>query len=148
MPHNPVGAASSRDDNAAWCAKYVGIPFADHGRTEAGCDCWGLARLVYQRERGILLSDCSDGYITAHKAVITADLYSLESAHWREVTDPQPFDLALIRIAGIPRHVGIVIAPGRMLHIERGKDSVVEDYTRPGLSGRIEAFYRHIDSPL
>lgn len=29
-----------------WWNEYVGLPFADKGRTREGCDCWGLVRLV------------------------------------------------------------------------------------------------------
>ena len=30
--------------------KYISIPFADHGRSKNGCDCWGLATVAYKEK--------------------------------------------------------------------------------------------------
>ena len=38
---------------------------------------------------------------------------------------------------------GIIVERGKMLHCERGKDSVIEDYTRPAWVHRIRGIYRH-----
>ena len=38
-----------------WANAYVGLPWADLGRDRTGCDCWGLARLVYAEQLGIAL---------------------------------------------------------------------------------------------
>ena len=36
-------------------SNFVGIPHADLGRDRAGCDCYGLLRLVYAEDLGIAL---------------------------------------------------------------------------------------------
>lgn len=36
-----------------WSDRFIGIPFEDHGRARAGCDCWGLVCLIYQEELAI-----------------------------------------------------------------------------------------------
>jgi len=38
-----------------WSDAYIGIPKANHGHGFDGCDCRGLAKLVYARELGITL---------------------------------------------------------------------------------------------
>ena len=45
----------------AWAGAYVGIPYVDHGRDRAGCDCWGLVRLIIaERTRFVLPSFATD----------------------------------------------------------------------------------------
>mgnify|MGYP003652353246 CR=1 FL=1 len=39
----------------SWSNAYVGIPYANMGRSALGCDCWGLARLVYDAAFDVLL---------------------------------------------------------------------------------------------
>ena len=43
-------------------SKYIGLTYLDNGRTEAGVDCWGLARLFYKGEFDIELPSYSEQY--------------------------------------------------------------------------------------
>ena len=48
---------------------------------------------------------------------------------WREVTGHErPGDVVLLRVRNHPIHVGMVVEPGRMLHIMAGCDAVIESY--------------------
>ena len=48
----------------AWVEPYVGVPFADLGRTREGCDCWGLVRLILAEQRGLVLPCYATSYRT------------------------------------------------------------------------------------
>jgi cell wall-associated NlpC family hydrolase len=128
-----------------WPAKYVGIPFAEHGRDAFGCDCWGLVRMVYRDQLDIELPDFCDGYRDTRDGEAIAALSRAERERWLAVSNPQPFDVISLRVRGLPWHVGVVADRGRMLHVLRGCDAVVESYERPLWSQRIEGFYRWIN---
>lgn len=128
-----------------WCAKYVGTPFLEHGRTRSGCDCWGLVRLALYEHFAIGVRDFSDCYCGIEDAETIQALCRMEAEAWQRVEDPRPGDVVLMRIAGIARHVGLVVAPGLMLHTEAGMSAVCEPYTGPVWKNRIEGFYRHVD---
>jgi cell wall-associated NlpC family hydrolase len=125
-----------------WCAKYVGIPFAEHGAAADGCDCWGLVRLVYAELLGVALPDFDAGYADTSDGDAIAALCRAERRRWREVDEARPLDVILLRLQGRPWHVGLVAGAGKMLHALRGIDAAIEDYTRPLWARRIEGFYR------
>ena len=120
----------------SWVAKYIGIRFVDHGRSEAGVDCWGLVRLVYHNERGIWLPTFVDSYTDTSSG---AEIRSLLDANlrrpWEEVTaaEAEEFDLVLFALPGGEWHLGLVVEPRRgiMLHAQRPQDTVTERYREP-----------------
>lgn len=124
--------------------RYVGIPFVDQGRTFAGVDCWGLVRLVYLEQLGIDLPSYDDAYrpLDERERAELALLVEGSRPGWRRVETPAPFDLVLVRIAGVPCHVGLALPGGMMLHCSRGADSRIESYRSPKWAPRIEGFYR------
>lgn len=124
-------------------SKYVGIPFADHGRTSAGCDCWGLVRMIYRAEYGVELPDLGPIYRSTTDEDGMRAVYVAQLPEWRQVESPQAGDVALLRVRGVPIHVGVVVSENRMLHIERGLDAVVERFDAGMWANRIEGFYRH-----
>jgi cell wall-associated NlpC family hydrolase len=128
----------------SWCADYVGIPFREHGRDRTGADCWGLVRIVYWDRYGIVLRDFGVScYRTTKDSPTIARLCAEEARNWERVEDPMEGDVILLKVEGLPRHVGVVVSPGVMLHVEWGLESILEGYTTPMWARRVDSFYRY-----
>jgi len=128
-----------------WWNDYIGIPFKWHGSDRDGCSCWGLVRLVARDVFG--------------KTLPSHDDIESRAAEGRGAPQPyfsagQPVDLTGVREGDIlhmwatykgkrlPLHVGIITEPGKVLHIEEGTGSIVEDYTRTRCAWRVIGAYR------
>ncbi|OJU12760.1 MAG: hypothetical protein BGN85_08845 [Alphaproteobacteria bacterium 64-11] len=128
---------------------YVGIPFVDGGRTIAGCDCWGLVRLVHEREAGIELPDY--GEIGAFELAVVARhmRYDADADPWVKVSNlpRRTFDVVVMRRFGdhgrAPIHVGIMVSDRHMLHVENPADSHLVTLEHPTVKPRILEVYRH-----
>jgi len=124
---------------------FVGIPYLDRGRTIEGCDCYGLLRLVMAELRGVELPSFSDLYVTAADIHAIACLVEGGLDQWDRVAagKEQAFDGVLMRRGRDIRHIGVVIEPGRLLHVDRGQTSRIERYRPPApLAARVVGFYR------
>jgi|VirMetMinimDraft_7_1064189.scaffolds.fasta_scaffold86847_3 cell wall-associated NlpC family hydrolase len=125
-------------------AEYVGLPFAPRGRTREGVDCWGLVCLVYREVLGRVLPSYDDRYQTldaaerAHRDALIGE----GRTQFTAVDVEQAFDLALFASGDVMAHIGLVVEPGRMLHIQRDRWSVLEDYRRPAWQRRLQGFWR------
>lgn len=128
-----------------WSSDLVGLPYLDRGRDRSGVDCWGLVRLAFAEVRGIILPSCTELYASAEeRAEIAAALSAARVAGpWRRVDRPAEWDVvAFARSWGLD-HVGLIIAPGLMLHAcDDGQPSRVERYAAPKWARRLEGFYR------
>lgn len=127
--------------------KYIGVPFLDNGRTlERGCDCWGLARIIWRDEFGFSVPSNLGQYavndFNSMNVLVERDL-----PQWNEIKsgDERTGDGVLMRLAGIPVHVGIVVEKGVMIHTHRGINSVLEKYESPRWVNRVMGIYRHVD---
>lgn len=123
---------------------YVGLPFAERGRSRAGIDCWGLVRLVYAERLGLDLPRLDEAYVsTADRATLQALVEEGRSA-WREIlpTEVRLLDLALMSNLGVP-HIGIVAGPGLVLHVEEGCDAALERLESARIARRLRGFFRH-----
>ncbi len=109
---------------AHWSATYVGLPWLDRGRDQTGCDCWGLARLVYAVELGIELPTYVGDYPSAGEAAEIDRLIrdALDGGPWIEVSAAGEFDLVLFRLGRWDSHIGIMVDGKRMLHM-MGRDA-------------------------
>ncbi|WP_339636161.1 NlpC/P60 family protein [uncultured Sulfitobacter sp.] len=134
----------------SWSNAYLGIPYADIGRSRAGCDCWGLARLVYGAELAITLPDYADGYVSAEEQAEVAALIGQETTAsiWQPVKSPMPFDLLLFRHGRHSSHVGIFVADGLMLHMATDDQSKHEGITSPRWVSRLVGTFRHAQCRL
>lgn len=131
----------------SWSNKYVGIPQQDLGRTREGCDCWGLACVIYQEELGISLPDYL-GYGSADEHAEIAALIegATSSPLWLPVSGPAiAFDIAVFRRGRLNTHVGIVIRHGVMIHMVDEDCAKVETYSKGPWHHRFEGHWRHRD---
>ena len=112
-----------------WTDDYISIPFADHGRSRKGCDCWGLARVIYKEKFNIdlpLLLEYNDIKDVRH----ITKLYETECQEWVEmpIGEEQPFDILVFKILGSPCHIAIVVEKGLMIHCEKGIGTHISEY--------------------
>lgn len=132
----------------SWSNRYVGIPFKEFGRESVGCDCYGLAVLVYLQELGMQLTSYAGDYVSCEERRELNTLFSdaIEFGPWRKVEGPaRPFDIALFRIGNLAAHCGVVVESDRMLHVQ-GEDQVkVENYRTGAWQPRLIGHYRHED---
>lgn len=122
-------------------SEHIGLPYAPVGRGPVFYDCYGIIQKVYQERLGITLPD-QTGYVDTLNPETSALLESGKS-DWRQVDNPQPWDVVLFRVDGMPNHIGLVIGPGWMLHTTRAKNACIENYHRPLWRSRIEGFYTY-----
>lgn len=127
-------------------ADYIGIPFLTHGRTREGLDCWGLVRLVYHERFGIDLPSLAEGYAdaTLDRSGVCS-LVEAERPAWILVTpgEEQPGDVVLLRLRGLPVHVGVVTRPGWMLHVTAGVETTEERFDDGLWKLRVAGVFRH-----
>ena len=128
-----------------WTDRYVGIRFASQGRTLAGCDCWGLVRLIYQTELGITLPEY--GEISATDLVeVSKNISSgYVSEPWTAVDTATEFDVAVMRFHGSRNvgHVGVMVDSEHVVHTEKGIDASVVPMNHMTIRHRLVCFRRH-----
>lgn len=129
-----------------WTDKYIGIPFVSKGRTELGCDCYGLVRLILAVECGIMLNEYANGYSEANNVLdvqeaIRSNLAVVKPIQAEEL---QEFDIVLFKFKGAVCHMGIVVDPNtkRFIHVMRGRDTHTASLDQLLYRRRIEGFYR------
>ena len=124
----------------SWAASYVGIPFLDLGRSRAGCDCWGLVRLVLAEQASVQLPSLATCYGSEANTAGVIDAVEVErrSNAWQRIEPgvEQAFDV--VEMSGAartpagwvfgPLHIGVVVAAGWLLHVERGTAAVLARY--------------------
>ncbi len=132
------------DNNKHWSDGFIGLPYADLGRSPDGVDCWGLARLVYA-SLDIELPSYADGYASTEERAEIAGLIDGAKPQWTKVDEPEAFDLVTFRRGRLESHVGIVVEPGCMLHVTSGAPSRIERYLDDQWRARLTGFWRHVD---
>ena len=131
-----------------WAGAYVGLPWADLGRDRAGCDCYGLARLVYVEQLGIALPSYTGAYPCAGERAEVAALIGreAEAGPWRPVADAlAPFDLLVFRRGRLASHLGVALGDGRMLHMDGETQARVARLEDPRWCVRFVRAFRHAD---
>lgn len=125
-----------------WWSKYIGIPFKEQGRGPAGYDCWGLVRLIYAEELGILLPcwaavDKQDNYATAVRRLDSA------MPSFKKLDGPEEFSMALFDSTSHIYHIGVLVDEQRMLHCTDGVDTCLIKWSQ--YQSRLKGFYKPHD---
>lgn len=130
-----------------WSDSYIGTRFEEFGRSRAGCDCWGLACVVYSNELGISLPQYLGDYASAeeHSEISALIEGAAVSPLWVPVTGPvMPFDIAVFRRGRMSSHLGIVVRAGVMIHMQGEDCAKLADYRSGRWSHRFNGHFRHV----
>lgn len=127
-----------------WWARYIGVEF---GEGPGQLTCWGLVRAVYRAELGIDLP--SYGEISASDlARVARAMAGAKDDGWAAPAGlPQMFDVCLMRaprgLAAVV-HVGVMIDPIRVLHVEAATAACIVPVSHYSISGRIVGYRRRV----
>jgi len=121
----------------------IGIPYRNKGRDLLGADCWGLLRLFYLNEIGILLPTYDDLYVDAFDKISTSAAIQDFANDWVKVDIPQYGDGIKLRLMGHPCHVGVYLGNAEFLHTQTGHNSCIDRLDSVKWRHRIEGYYRH-----
>ena len=127
-------------------SKYIGIPFADGGRSAQGVDCYGLLWLILRDHFGIEIPSFSCYKDAADSAV--PDLLC-SGSHDSDVWTPadghaRAGDALVFRVGLHPRHVAMAIDSTRMIHVEERTLSCIEYSTCRVWERRLWGRFRHV----
>lgn len=95
---------------------YLKIPYKHLGRDRKGCDCLGLVKLFYLQEFKIELPEYTDYEINWYLSDALRVTKSYKRFGFEKVTNPEYGDILLLNQSGYPKHLGVVINDGCVLH--------------------------------
>lgn len=147
-------SAARRRASECWTEKYLDIPFVDRGASFKGCDCFGAVQLIYREECGINLPTYPGVASAMDVAAFRTIVREAAGPQWDDVEPGREQDFDVVLLSGIievegrkasrPTHVGLVVQPGRLIHIEQGTGVSVVDYRRhPSVKNRVISFHRY-----
>ena len=113
----------------------IGAPFAKDGRGPAAYDCLGLG-IEIMRRRGFTLPAYISDQAELHRQLASGGEML---AGMQRVLQPEGGEVALF--SGAPCHIGIMINPWHMIHIEAGTSCVVERVASPLWRRRLRGYY-------
>jgi len=112
----------------AFLNDYVGIPYKHGGRDWDALDCYGLVKLVYQEEYGIVLRDwATDAMDLREKSEAIASI--LCTGEWQEVEEPEDGDFVVCRRLRAAHHIGLFFGGG-VLHAVQGTGVIYQTLGR------------------
>ena len=112
----------------AWINDYVGIPYKHGGRDWEGLDCYGLVKLVYQEEYGIVLRDWATEAMEM-RGKMDAISSVLFSGEWEEVEEPDDGCFAVCKRLRAAHHLGLYYGGG-VLHAVEGTGVIYQPMGR------------------
>lgn len=125
--------------NYDWINDYLGLPFEELSYGPDTFDCYGLVWHVLQHHAGVTLPRFDD--IDYQVARINAEICQQADLDcWQRITQPEDFDVVVLRRAGESAHVGVWLGVdgGKVLHATRANGVIC---TACGALDRMN--YRH-----
>lgn len=112
--------------------EFIGLPYDEY-------DCFKLTRLVYKKINNLDLPEhfYSDPLDHFH----VSQVVSLHKWRYKKVQKPKLGDIILLRVYGVPSHLGIYIDQNRFLHTQKQTGSIVDRLDK--WEKRIVGFYRY-----
>lgn len=107
-----------------WHTKYLTRPW--HAEQ---FNCWDLVRAVYAEKLSVTLPTFSE-MATDLEAVASRIEAERAAPSWVPTDEQEPYAVAVMGKGRLVHHVGVIIAPGLVLH------------TRPKVGGRVESVRR------
>lgn len=95
------------------------------GLTYSSYDCWELVKLFYLKMFAISLFDYEYKNPDARKEI--SYLIDIKKQDFKEVSNPKFGDILVIRVHGLPCHLGVYINKNKFLHTTEGTGSVLDD---------------------
>lgn len=128
-----------------WTDDYIGLPFKTNGRDHDGVDCYGLICLAYKEIHNIVLPSFDNVFVDEDPKTLleVARVMNRERDNWERANTLREFDMVQLRTGKHAFHVGLSIGRGKMIHVEKGIDAVIENLNSPIWRNRIEWIYRH-----
>ena len=131
-------------NNGKTIRDYIGIPYADKGRSRSGLDCYGLLQLWMSEQLGISIPDYLEVYTSSSDRDSVAGAIAENKVGWTPVEDPEFGDALLFNILGAPMHVGIKLDGNDFLHAFQNCDSCIERLDGVAWSRRLVGAYRWV----
>jgi len=121
-----------------WTDEWVGLPYRKLGRSRDGVDCLGLF-VMLQKAR--FDRDIYDPHCTMSQAA-RKEVAKQQKTDWKPVLRAEEGDAMLFMVRGVEMHVGYCLPNKKMLHIEDGAGSIIEDWSIAKWGQRLEGIYR------
>lgn len=110
-------------------SSYMMIPVVPGGRSREKVDCWGLVVLIYAELLSVALPLHEDvNWKDSGPDKVAATVAADALAEWDEVVaqDRREYDVVILRLKGVPWHVGVLVDKDRFIHADPVRGMCVE----------------------
>lgn len=122
---------------------YQFIPVKPGGRDREGLDCWGLVALIYKEMRGIDLP-LYENVNWRDSREVWLTIAAQEKLNWCPVAvhERAAYDVVVLRLKGIPWHVGVLVDHNRFIHADPLRGIHIERLNAIHWKSRVEGCFR------
>jgi cell wall-associated NlpC family hydrolase len=107
-----------------------------------GVDCWGLVKLFYERELGIVVPSYTEEYVSPSDRKSVSEVIRENIGKWKQISVLKRGDMLLFSILGLPLHTGVYLGNDDFLHAFQNTDSCIERLSSITWNRRLIGAYR------